>query len=467
MRLFRLCLWVLPVWCVVTPDPAMTWGEWQGWGTSLCWWAGTFGQRDDLADAFFTLQNVSYDPKLPLVPGLGLSIARYNAGGSAWRTSGGSHMQVSPRIPSWKQMAGYWLDSNNSDPSSQSWDWSQDANQTAMLKKAVKRGAITELFSNSPMWWMCVNHNPSGADQGEEDNLAQAFYAQHAWYMAAVAAHFQSQNLSFYSVEAFNEPLGTWWVSDGTQEGCHFEVATQAAVLPHLKQALANLSVATLVASSDENTYTMALQSYSNLGPKALQAVDKVNVHGYEGGGGRRDLLYAAVHGDKKQLWNSEYGDGDASGMSLASNLNLDFRWLHPTAWVYWQVLDVEGWGLLVADVGARTISLPSLKYYVLAQYTRHIRPGMTIVDSGDVNVVCAWDKAAGLLVVVAVNYDQTAKFECDLSKFTHIPDQTASFWRTAAGENYTAHSLSVFNESFSLNLPERSVQTFEIFLNC
>ena len=41
-------------------------------------------------------------------------------------------------------------------------------------------------------------------------------------------------------------------------------------------------------------------------------------------GGGRRDLLYAATKG--KKLWNSEYGEGDASGKSLAANLNLDFR---------------------------------------------------------------------------------------------------------------------------------------------
>ena len=39
--------------------------------------------------------------------------------------------------------------------------------------------------------------------------------------------------------------------------------------------------------------------------------------------------------------------------MSLASNLNLDMRWLHPTAWVYWQVLDGGGWGL-VSIVTAR-----------------------------------------------------------------------------------------------------------------
>ena len=38
--------------------------------------------------------------------------------------------------------------------------------------------------------------------------------------------------------------------------------------------------------------------------------------------------------------------------MSLASNLNLDLRWLHPTAWVYWQVLDGGGWGLVSVVFG-------------------------------------------------------------------------------------------------------------------
>ena len=33
-------------------------------------------------------------------------------------------------------------------------------------------------------------------------------------------------------------------------------------------------------------------------------------VHGYEYGGGRRDLLYDAVHATGKKLWNSEYGEG-------------------------------------------------------------------------------------------------------------------------------------------------------------
>ena len=30
----------------VTIDPGTTYGVWEGWGTSLCWWANVFGDDD-------------------------------------------------------------------------------------------------------------------------------------------------------------------------------------------------------------------------------------------------------------------------------------------------------------------------------------------------------------------------------------------------------------------------------------
>ncbi len=56
-------------------------------------------------------------------------------------------------------MDAFWLDWASSDPTSASWDWTVDANQRAMLQKAWARGATKlELFSNSPVWWMCKFH---------------------------------------------------------------------------------------------------------------------------------------------------------------------------------------------------------------------------------------------------------------------------------------------------------------------
>ena len=136
--------------------------------------------------------------------------------------------------------------------------------------------------------------------------------------MVEVAHHFREAfNLTFASIEPFNEPISTWWTSRGTQEGCHFEHGTQASVLKELGNALllrgggAESSNKTAhwpqVAVSDENTYTEALATWSALESAGVDGVaDQINVHGYEYGGGRRDLLYAAAKKAGKKLWNSE-----------------------------------------------------------------------------------------------------------------------------------------------------------------
>lgn len=217
-----------------TIDPTTKFGVWEGWGTSLCWWGAAFGDRDDLADLFFTL-NTTTTLEGKTLPGLGLNIARYNAGGSSYAPdSTGEEMVVSKNMIASRQIFGFWQDWDSQDPASTSWNWTADALQISMLQKAQARGAShLELFSNSPMWWMCDNHNPSGNDDGRKDNLETWNQQQHAVYLASVAAQFMAEpiGVTFTSVEAFNEPISDWWSSTGTQEGCHFERETQAAVV--------------------------------------------------------------------------------------------------------------------------------------------------------------------------------------------------------------------------------------------
>jgi len=104
-----------------TIDAKSNWGNWEGWGTSLAWWAQQFGNRDDLADVFFTLGQVNFNGKT--LPGLGFNIVRYNAGACSWNSIDGESMVVSPNIKRSRQMEGYWLDWKSSDPNSASWNW--------------------------------------------------------------------------------------------------------------------------------------------------------------------------------------------------------------------------------------------------------------------------------------------------------------------------------------------------------
>lgn len=449
----------------ITINAAPRWVTWEGWGTSLAWWAKAFGDRDDLANAFF-----GTEPQELLgidLPGLGFNIARYNAGATSHNRYNGISMVVSPAMKLSRQIEGFWLD-----PSSSSWDWTVDSKQRAMLRKAQKKGAdIFELFSNSPMWWMCGNHNPSG--NNDKDNLPPKHYQQHAIYMATVEQHFrQAWGIEFQSVEPFNEPSSWWGHDDGTQEGCHFEVSTMDQVIALLKTELSNRGSRSFIAASDETSYDKAVSTWEKMQSATKKAIKRINVHGYQGdqgGQGRRDALYSLATQSNKALWNSEYGDDDGTGRQLATNLLLDLQSLHPTAWVHWQAVDGAGWGLIAGDNDAKSLSHVNTKYFVLAQFSRHIRPGMKVLlDGGNANAVAAWNPEKGVLVIVTANWGPDRSVDFDLSRFrkTWKDGDLVSRWTTKVdGSKKYQHekNIPIQGTRFRSWVEKDSVQTYEI----
>jgi galactan endo-1,6-beta-galactosidase len=455
----------------IAVNPSTSYGTWEGWGTSLAWWANVFGSRNDFADLFFTTDSVTYNGTA--LPGLGLTIARYNLGACSWNTVDGQAMVESPNIPRFKQIEGFWQDWNNEDPTSSAWDWTADANQRAMLQKAVQRGATTELFANSPMWWMCLNHNPSGAANGG-NNLQSWNYRQHASHLAATALYARNNwGVNFATVDPFNEPASSWWTATGTQEGCHMDPAVQAAVLPYMRSELDKRGLTGIrVAASDETNYDTARSTWASFGSSTKALVSQVNVHGYQGSGGRRDLLYTdVVTTSGKKLWNSETGDGDGTGYTMAFNLLYDFRWLHPTAWCYWQVMDPStGWAMIAYDANTLQPTTVQTKHYVMAQFSRHIRPGMRILDTGVSYAAAAYDATARRLVIVALNTSTSAQtLTFDLSRFSTVSGGSGGLvprWNTVTtgGDQYRAYANTFLSgKSVAVPFAAKAVQTLQI----
>ncbi|KAI1363638.1 glycoside hydrolase superfamily [Xylaria arbuscula] len=444
-------------------------GAWEGWGTSLAWWAAAFGDRDDLASIVFSLNSVSLNGVT--LPGLGMTIVRYNAGATSTNSVNGESIVKSPNIIPSRLIEGYWIDWTNTDPTSSSWLWTQDAKQRAMMQKAKTLGAnLFELFSNSPMWWMCNNHNPSGADSASSDNLQTWNHEQHAVYLASIALYAKNNwGITFNTVEPFNEPASNYWSATGTQEGCHFSPSTQQDILPRLRTELDSRGLTSVqVSASDETNYDTAISTWKSLNTTAKAAVARINVHGYQYGNGDRSGLYSQAVSSSKKLWNSEYGESDATGSQLISNVILDFRWLHPTAWVYWQIIDGGGWGLITGDNDALTLSGPTQKYYVLALLTRHIRAGMRILDSGCDYAIAAYDASAHKLVIVAVNWGSAQYLNFDLSQFTTPGTNGASIqrWSTqiGSGDQYATYKDTTLSGSkFWSYFEQNQVQTFEV----
>jgi galactan endo-1,6-beta-galactosidase len=453
---------------VIQIDPSKSYGTWEGWGTSLAWMGKVFGDRDDLADVLFTTKTVTFNNET--LPGLGMTIVRYNAGACSWNDVDGRKMVVSKTILPFRQMEGFWLDGKDPNPNSSSWNWNVDANQRAMLLKARDRGADHfELFSNSPMWWMCANENPSGSEKGKADNLMEQNYPAFATYLATIAKHAKEQwAVTFSSVDPFNEPSSSWWKANGKQEGCHFGAAEQAKFLPVLRAELDRQGLNDLpIAASDENTFDGAVATWKTLPSEAQAIVQKINVHGYQGMKGNRDELYKLAVAGGKRLWNSEHGDKIADGLEMARDLNLDLQLLHPTAWCYWQPVDNDkgGWGFLNADMQKGILETTNPKYFVFAQYSRHIRPGMTILQSDDANTVVAYDIGARKLVLITFNDGPTRTVSYDLSRFT-VKDGPVFHAVTepkGAARYAIDNDLAVSGSRFSATLPADSIQSFEL----
>jgi galactan endo-1,6-beta-galactosidase len=341
-----------------------------------------------------------------------------------------------------------------------------------MMTKAHSRGATIDLFSNSPMWWMCINHNPSGNDVVNANNLAPANYRNHAIYLASIALEAKnSWGITFASVEPFNEPDTPYWVGDtSNQEGCHFDHASQASVILYLRDELNSRGLSSMIVSaSDETAYDAATSTWNSFNSSVKAAVGRVNVHGYQYAGGNRAALYNAVSASKKKLWNTEYGESDGTGLRLVTDLMLDLTELHPTAWSAWQSLDRPGWGPIESDVQAGTIGAVARKYYVIAQFTRHIRPGMTILSGGGSNRIAAYNSATSTLVIVAFNTGASQAITFDLSEFKKggVSGALVPRWATQVGSSgilYTAYSdTHLSGTKFTATFATNELMTFEV----
>ncbi len=451
----------------VRVDPAADQGAWEGWGTSLAWWANVFGDRDDFADLFFTTKAVSYNGLS--LPGLGMNIARYNLGACSWNTVNGQRMAVSPNIPRFKQIEGFWQDSRSEDPASSAWNWNADAKQRAMIVKATQRGASSELFANSPMWWMCANRNPSGSASGG-NNLPAQNHRRHALHLAATARRARDHwGVNFRTVAPLNEPSSNWWKADGKQEGCHIDATSQRSVISSLRTELDRAGLSGVaISASDETNYDLARSTWASFDAATKGRVRQVNVHGYQGLGGRREQLGNEVRAAGKIMWNSEHGDNNGTGMHTARCLLMDFRWLKPTAWCYWQVMDpTAGWGAIRYNGSTGQAGAIETKLYVLAQFTRHIRPGMRIINTGVDYAVAAHDPTAGRLVIVAANTGAAQTLTFDLSRFGVVTNGTATRWSTltsGSGDRYTRRQdITVSGKLVRVPIGASAVQTIQL----
>ena len=435
---------------VVTVDPTIQYGVWEGWGTSLAWWAKVVGGFPEPARSDYMTK--AFDP----VKGLGLNVVRYNIGGGENPNPDPPHksfMAFRANIPGFEPAPGVW-------------DWTADSAQRWVLGEAIKHGANhLEAFSNSPPWWATVSGSVTGG-HGGADNLRPDADTKFADYLATVVQHFQtSWGVTFQSLAPLNEPTNGWAYGGAFngQEGCVVRPDHQNQLVKGVSASLAHAGITgTRTTASDETSIVSSIDTASHYDDVALKGLSKINTHSY--GGGDRTRLFNFTKSAGKKLWMSEYGDGDASGMQLSQQILIDVKGLHPSAWVYWQVVDGGGWGMLTNPEKDETTTAYGIneKYYVMGQYSRFIRPGAVLIANDDPNTLTATDPRTKSLVLVVTNSRDTVRqVTFDLSHFVRLGTQAAGT-RTSATQTWAAlPATRLTGKSLSVILPPKSVTSY------
>lgn len=443
-------------------SPQLVRQHFDGWGVSLCWWAGQCGKWSDAKIDEIVEWLVS-------PTGLNYSHFRYNIGGGddpENRHCTKHHMGSGKGLRA--EMDGF------KDFSGDEYHWDRDAAQRKiMLKIKEKRpDAVFEAFSNSCPYYMTYSGCVSGNADGGKDNLKPEYYEEFAHYLVDVCKHYKDvYGIEFKTLEPFNESVTNFWYANGPQEGCHFDYSSQIKFIRVLEPILRASGLSTVISASDETNVGLSVQGFKEYkSAGVLPLVGQWNTHTYQASNADRARLALLAHQAGKPLWMSETGSGGngiGGNLSLAQRLIDDMRYIQPEAWIDWQYMEEanDQWCTVRGSFANQTYAKVK-NYYVRQQCSRFIKRGYDIVTSLCPQSLAAVNADRDTLVLVLLNEGAKAVHHINLSQFGTLPALAdIEAYRTSASENLTRTKSGITFEADGLMaaLPAQSIVTLVI----
>ncbi|WP_327320045.1 glycoside hydrolase [Streptomyces sp. NBC_01235] len=482
----------------VTPDPSYKQQKFEGWGTSLVWFANATGDyppaiREKLAGLLFGDD------------GLALNIARYNIGG-------GNAPDVKDYLRAGGAVEGWWKAPAGTTREDTDWwsaddpaDWNKDADATQRWWVERIKNDIDhwETFSNSPPWFMTNSGYVSGGFNANTDQLKTDSVDDFAAYLAGATKRLEkAEGIKVDTIDPFNEPNTGYWGTrldangqpvGGRQEGAHIGPELQQKVLAELPAALKKAKVKADISAMDETNPSIFATNWNSYSQASKDAVGQMNVHTY--GTGQRTTVRDLAKAADKPLWMSEvegdWGDGQSftdmrPGLGLAQQMVNDLRELEPTAWVFWQPVEdydnmkpggesAKGgnWGSIQLPFSCtRTDTLQSCPIYTNTKFdtarnfTHFIKPGDKLIKVDDTSSAAAVTKDGKGASLVHVNSTTAARtVTIDLSKFRTIKgNATVTPTVTSAdGKLQQQAPVKVVDGKATYTVPAQSVTSFAV----
>ncbi|WP_207453952.1 Ig-like domain-containing protein [Herbiconiux sp. SYSU D00978] len=479
----------------VRPDPSYQGAPFEGWGTSLVWFANATGDypdeiKEELADLVFGED------------GLNLNIARYNIGG-------GNAPDVPDYLRAGGAVEGWWAapegttreDKDWWDPENpEHWNLEADATQRWWVDHIKQDITHWETFSNSPPYFQTVSGYVSGGFNATADQLRPESIEDFATYLVRVTEELETAHgITVDTLDPFNEPNTNYWSTrlgadgnptGGRQEGAHMSPQLQQQVLPAVAAALEGASTEAVISAMDETNPGIFATNWNSYPEEVRDLVDQLNVHTY--GTGQRTTARDIAKGEDKPLWMSEvegsWGDRQdfesmVPGLGMADRIVDDLRELEPTAWVFWQpVEDYDnmkpgGESALGANWGS--IQLPfdctstdtletcpiytNTKFDTVRNFTHFIEPGDRLVGVNDTASVAAIDGEGGATVVHINDTAEARSVALDLSGFATVSAgaTVTPVVTDASGALVEGAPVAVEDGTAVLRVPAQSVTTF------
>lgn len=483
------------------PDPSQASAPFQGWGTSLVWFANATGHypdeiREELAELTFGDE------------GLGLNIARYNIGGGH-APDVEDYLRPGGAVEGWWQApegttredTGWW---DPADPAH--WNEDADAAQRWWVDRVKDDVDHWEAFSNSPPWFMTGNGYVSGGFDPEEDQLRSDSVDDFSAYVVGAVERLEEQHgIEVDTLDPFNEPNTDYWSTElgedgepvgGDQEGAHMGPGLQQEVILSLAGELEapGTSTSAVISAMDETNPSTFVENWDAYSPEVREAVAQLNVHTY-GTDGREEVRDLAEEAGKP-LWMSEV-EGDYSdhgqdfesmepGLGLAEQIVGDLNELDPQAWVFWQVVedydnmapggefeDGGNWGSVQIpfdcteeDTLETCPAETNRKFDTARNFTHHIEPGDRLMPTGDGSSVAALaDEGDGASLVHVNDGDTERSVALDLSAFDRVGDRATvtPVVTDDDGALTEGDPVEVSEGEAVLTVPAESVTTFVV----
>ncbi len=375
--------------------------EFDGWGTSDCWWADDLDDektREEVADLLFGED------------GLNLDTFRY--------CIYGGYDENNNRVDNEFRLGESFYYINPDNPDYDEYDWNRDANSQEMLKLALERGVDTViLFANSPHYSMCTNGQSSGSDDGYQCNIDESRYQDYVDYFLTITEYFLDEGVPVKYISPINEPQWAWGGDYVSQEGCHYEADEAIALLKLFAQGIKDRGLdVQLYALESGNIGDTAKNYYSMM--MADEDISDVlgvcSVHSY--------------FNDTDQIKKSRFGSwandnvttrfdmsewcelpcvNDTTSINaalrMARVISQDVGTMGVNSWSNWVAMNQTGVneddgldysdGLLVVDPENTTDYTISNRYYGYMQFSRFVPAGSTVIDSSDGVITLSYDK--------------------------------------------------------------------------